>query len=129
VVELKILELKKFRLSKSVKIKIDRRVCDLILKKNKYISKKDLGTFISDLILKQKDLDSDIHNYVSKKYSLEEITNILKKSNRNNIPFSEIRKMLDISKRVFYPRLRIIKKFFMNKSDFNWSIKRGRFVR
>lgn len=126
---MKISKLRKFRLSKSIKIKIDKKVWDLIQKNNKYISKKDLGSFISNFILKYRDFDLYVQNYVSKKYSLEKITNILKKSNRTTISFSEIRKMLNISKRMFYPRLRILKRYFMNKSDFNWSTKRGRFVR
>ncbi|MFH0868014.1 MAG: hypothetical protein V1831_01760 [Candidatus Woesearchaeota archaeon] len=126
---MKIPKLPRFRFSKSVKIKIDRKVCDLILTGNQYISKKDLGAFISELLLKYDDLDSAINDYVSKKYSLKKITGLLKRSNKKIIPFREIREMLDISKRKFYPRLKIIKKYLIGKSNFKWTVKRGKFVR
>jgi len=127
--ELKIPELPRFRFSKSVKIKIDRKVCDLILTRNQYISKKDLGAFVSELLLKQDGLDSAINDYISKKYALKKITGLLKRSNKKIISFLEIREMLDISKRKFYPRLKIINKHLIGKPNFNWTIKRGKFVR
>jgi len=126
---LKIPKIGKFRFSNTIKIKIDKDVCDLILKKYKYISKKDLGLFISKMLSKQENLDLAIHDFVSKKYSLEKITDFLKKSDKKNISFQEIRKVFNISKRMFYPRLRIIKKYFMERPDFNWTIKRGKFMR
>ncbi len=81
------------------------------------------------MLLKQDNLGSSIQNFVFKKYSLKKITGFLRSSNKKNISFHEIRKMLDMSKRRFYPRLRIIKKYVSGKPDFNWGIKRGKFVR
>ncbi len=113
---------------KSIKVKIDKEVCNHILKNN-FISKKDLGHFTSELLLQQRDLELSIKRFLEKKYSLDKITDYLARANKNEISFNEVRIMLNISKRMFYPRLRVIKKYFINSPNFEWSLKRGRFVR
>ena len=60
---------------------------------------------------------------------MKKITDILSTSNKDVVTFNEIRKQLKLSKRRFYPRLKIIKKHFSNNKEFKWSIKRGKFVK
>lgn len=126
------MKIKKFSrliLSKYIKVKLDRRVCESILANNKFMSKKDLGSFVSELLASQKNLDSSIHEFISRKYSLDDIANLLRGTRRKSIPFMEIRRTLNISKRKFYLRLKIIKKYFEYVRGLKWSVRRGRFVR
>ena len=74
-------------------------------------------------------VDNEIRNYLEQKYNIHMITSHLKKTNKRIIPFKRLMLKLNISKRKFYPRLKIIKSFYAKSKKFRWSIERGKFIR
>jgi predicted double-glycine peptidase len=118
----------KLKRKPGIKVKLDKDACSLVLQ-SKYISKKDLGAFISNLILEQKNLDNSIENFISEKYSISQITDFLSSTKKKTLKFGDIRKHLRISKRKFYSRLKIIRNHIITNRKFNWAVKRGKFVR
>jgi len=116
---------------KKVKIGVNRQLVQNLIEESNYIiSKKDLGHIINMILSNPKKLmDNEIKEYINYKYNIETIASHLRKTNKKVIPFKKLMSKLNISKRKFYPRLRILKKFYTKSEKFNWSIKRGKFIR
>ncbi len=123
----------RFKLFKKdrVKVSVNRQLVNNLIEETNYtISKKDLGHIINMVLSNPKNLiDNEIKEYIKYKYNIETIASHLRKTNKKVIPFKKLMSKLNISKRKFYPRLRILKKFYTKSEKFEWSIKRGKFIR
>ncbi|MFH1641639.1 MAG: hypothetical protein ABIC04_01940 [Nanoarchaeota archaeon] len=120
-----------FRIFRKVKISVSKDLVGcLINESNNTISKNDLGHIFNMILSNPKKLiETDIKDYIERKYDINRITSHLKKTNKSVIPFKGLMNKLNLSQRKFYPRLNIIKIFYSKSHKFKWNITRGKFIK
>ena len=122
--------MRKPKVFKKVRISVNKEaVKDLIERSGNVISKKDLGNIFNRVLSQPEKLENEVKEYIEHKYDISRITEHLERTNKRVIHFKKLMLKLKLSKRMFYPRLNIIKKLYPKSKNFRWDIKRGKFVK
>ena len=107
----------------------NKNVKQLLKKYSPFLSRNDLGKIFQQLLERPKeDLDKITQEYITKKYSIKEITDLIDKSGNNEISFKKIMQKLGISKTRFYFRLNYIKRYYI-KNNIDLMIKKAKILK
>ena len=107
----------------------NKNVKQLLKKYSPFLSRNDLGKIFQQLLERPKeDLDKITQEYITKKYSIKEITDLIDKSGNNEISFKKIMQKLGISKTRFYFRLNYIKRYYI-KNNIDLMIEKAKILK
>ena len=113
-----------------MKVQISDGEIGKLLKKYKpYLTKHDIGKIINEQLANpSKDVNEITEKYLEKKFAIDQITDLIEKSESEDVPFDMVMKKLKISKTRFYFRLNYIKRHYLKK-QIDLIVKKGKFFK